>query len=116
MSNRHYQHRKCSFNLPNLTGYAVPRGAVTNIGTSDNGALPDIQGQINSSRVGYWDDATHTGGFADSYKRTSGSAAGYDTSHKGLVVVFKASSYNSIYGTSTIVRPKGVNMMYAIKF
>lgn len=106
-----------SFKLPNLTGYAVPRGVAAYIGYSDNGALPNITGTINAGRMSWWQSSSNqTGAFSGSSKRSTGSAAGYDTGNSPILVDFKASNSNSIYGNSTIVRPKGVNMMYAIKF
>ena len=113
MSNRHYQEIKCSFNLPDFTDRVIQGGTA---GTYKTAGLPNIQGEINSSRVGYWDDATKSGAFSDSYKRSNGSAAGYDTNHKPIVVVFKASSSNSIYGNSNTVQPPALCVNVCIKY
>lgn len=113
MSNRHYQHIKRSFKIPNLTGYAVPRGAVTNIGASDDGALPNITGNIKMTQNQI---SSPTGCFSWD---TSGTRYVHVSEQSGTGntrIKFNASSSSSIYGSSTIVRPKGVNMMYAIKY
>jgi len=105
-----------TFNLPNLQDKFLEGVGTNSLGAVKSAGLPNIQGEINSSRIGYWDDATHTGAFNDSYQRGSGSAAGYDSGHKPIVIVFKASTSNSIYGNSTTVQPPAVCVNYIIKY
>ena len=104
-----------SFNLPNLTGYAIPRGVDTNIGASDDGALPNIStGGLTYLYALYYSSGSYTAA-----PFTTGNSSGGTTTGGGNYVRrigFDASLSNSIYGSSTIVRPKGVNMMYAIKY
>lgn len=90
----------------------MPRGAVTNIGASDNGALPNITGSISSVAYSKQSNGALLIDSLGSYNQSGASA-----SLKGATTIrLNASNSNSIYGTSTIVRPKGVNMMYAIKY
>ena len=113
-----------TFNLPTLT-HRVPMmfadGTAHPLGSTYDGYVPNITGTINSSRIGYWDDATKSGAFSDSYKRSNGSAAGYDTGHKPLVIDFKASNSSAAYGRNSsefggFVLPRAVHMYYIVKY
>ena len=110
-----------TFNLPLLTDSRYLQGGTT-AGTQVSAGLPDITGNITSvsstARVcAFGPNTTTSGAFSkyslgstgDNINNTGGNYAQY-----GLQI--KASSSNSIYGSSTTVTPKSLTTRWMIKY
>ena len=102
-----------TFNLPNLTDRFL-QGSTTS-GTVKDAGLPDIQGVVSRNMNDVSWDAT--GAFKDTHNIDT-ARAGTSTSFNREVVVldFKASNYNGIYGNSATVQPPALTCLICIKY
>ena len=98
---------KPTFNLPDVSDCFIQGGTP---GTTHNAGLPDITGSLRGSSG---DTSVFTGAFK--WLSNLGGVAGGGWS-SAASVDFAASYSNSVYGNSTTVQPKSVEMKYCIKY
>lgn len=93
-----------TFALPNLNGRYI-QGNTTS-GTMLNAGLPEIGGNIYAGYNGT--------GYPNGSKDSIGVGSG--ASYVRQTVLFKASTYSTIYGSSDTVQPPSITMRYYIKY
>ena len=108
-----------TFKLPNLMG-KVPWGS-TSVGTVLDAGAPDIQGEFilhGVEQANIIQDAT--GAMTETYKhnfyRTPAELTERYNADSSSAVMFKASSYNSIYGNSDTVQPPALCLLPCIRY
>lgn len=99
-----------TFNLPDLSDCFVQGGTP---GTSHTAGLPNIKtnGSYSIICVG---DTTPSG--TDPFRQVPGGKNGFGDMVYGKGYSFDASHSSSIYGNSTTVQPKSVEMLFCIKY
>lgn len=106
-----------TFNLPNLIGRFVEGGDSSTAGSYKAAGLPDIQGAAGGrygARAGDWGA---NGAFTVSEWQPIEILGGSDTYQDSMATItFKASLFNSIYGSSSTVQPAAINAQYLIKY
>lgn len=101
-----------TFNLPNISDCFVQGGTP---GTKHSAGLPNIKGGVSSIATRANNDPSGGVG-AMYYDNTSQTVASSGTSQWSGSLQFDASLSDSIYGNSTTVQPKSVEMLYCIKY
>lgn len=117
-----------TFNLPNLQNKFIQGTGTNAVGTEMSAGLPNITGEVGYLKAAqassYYNGInTKTGCFTNSTEvltdphatKLVSSNTQDDTGETGLIV-FNASSSNSIYGNSNTVQPPAVVMNYIIKY
>lgn len=101
-----------TFNLPSLNGYWL-KGSST-AGSSISAGLPNITGELSyQTNCGLHHGGTISGAFTEGPEYSAGFNVG-NTRTKGLI--FKASSSNSLYGSSSTVSVSSKTVRFIIKY
>ena len=108
-----FEHRKRTFNLPNLDGRAPWYDSTATIGGISNGGLPNITGNWSMQN-----DAvlTFSGAYFAFQNITRYTRGIYDGGTASNGVQFDASRVSSVYDSGTTVRPAAVYTNWCIKF
>ena len=102
---------KPTFNLPNISDCFIQGGTP---GTTNSAGLPNIIGHAGWTVGSNGNSKNNSGAFTVEF---GGSAKASQSSGSGNISLnFDASISNSIYGNSTTVQPKSVEMKYCIKY
>jgi microcystin-dependent protein len=102
-----------TFNLPSLNGYWL-KGSST-AGSSVSAGLPNITGELSyQPNCGMYHGGTISGAFTEGPEYNNSISVSSSVRTKGLI--FKASSSNSIYGSSSTVSVSSKTVRYIIKY
>ena len=100
-----------TFNLPDLSDCFVQGGTP---GTLHSAGLPNITGSFRGRNAFNDGPVSYTGAFGAVYSGSTTGASGAGSSP--FYFDFDASRSSSIYGNSTTVQPKSVEMLFCIKY
>lgn len=102
-----------TFNLPNLSDNRFPQGSTTP-GTYKPAGVPEIVGAVSFHSNGYLSQNTSSGAM---YSSNTVGTIGSGVAGTGDVVLnFRASYSNNMYGNSKTVQPEALTVRYCIKY
>ena len=109
-----YDEAQDKLTLPNVTGRVLMGGEQVK---SVEAGLPNITGESNNIKGGFFEHSKHTGAFLSSVGvNTINWLAGSENTTETRNLVLDASKSNPIYGTSETVQPPAIALIAQIKY